>query len=194
MTDVKAVLPTLEKIALASPPERDPVDAHIAAFCAARLKSLPKRVFDALANPDNTTDHRSGMLTLLATLQARTSEEKFPAITRWLTRLVMPVVETFHNRPYRAKLAAKMEEFSAVGDLTALFSLVDNQAARRSDNLGFAQAKALFEQAANEIQLLEKGELTSQAHVLKGSRQASMLVSTLLSGITLLILTLVFLT
>ena len=144
----------------------------------------------ALADPENVAGHRVGMLRLLATVQHLSGQPKLPALAHWFQRLMSPVMESFRNRPFRKQLGVHFEAASKRGDLAQLLGLVDNEKAREHDDRGFAQASALFAQNARQIKWLEGGGLTSDAYVRRGSGQASTLMSAILSGMTLVFLTL----
>lgn len=189
--EIDQLLPALDKLASEGPPDFSPVDPHIAAFCAVLLKNQAEQPLGELDSTDPAT-HRIGVLRLLSLVQRAANRQPAPATARWLARLMSPVIETFHNRPYRAKLAAKLEEVSKEGDLSRLLSLVDNQKARDQDREGFQRAKAMFEHAGKEIRWLEQGGLTSKDQVMKGSRYAAALTTSVVSGLTLLVLTFAF--
>jgi len=192
--EVTQLLPALEKIASTRPQESDIIDAHITAFCAARIKKLPERVLNSLADPSNRAQQRVGMLRLLATVQRLLNQGPLPKTGIWLARTLSPAIESFHSRPYRHDLAIKIEEVAESGDLASLLALVDNHEARMRDAAGFENAKLEFQRATREINWLRRGGLTSAQTVRKGARQAALLISTVLSGLTLLLLTLSFAT
>ncbi len=194
VVDVAQLLPALEKIARGGPPEFEPVDRHIAAFCAAQVKQLPDRTLVELDRGAEHSTRRIGMLRMLATVQQATERQALPNTARWLARLMSPVIENFHNRPYRQQLGTKIQEVAAEGDIVGLLTLVDNETARERDIQGFEAAKALFEKSGREIRWLEEGGLTDKLQVMKGSRQAATLLSSVLSGLTLLVLTIMFVT
>lgn len=188
--NAEQLLIALEQIASAGPPERDPVDAHVVAFCAARVKRLPDRALMALADLDDPVRLRIGMLRLLATVQHFSGQPKLPALARWFHRLMSSVIESFRNRPFRRELAVQFEAASKRGDLAQLLGLIDNEEARRRDEKGFAQATVLFAQNARQAKWLEAGGLTNEEQVRRGSGQAATLMSAILSGLTLVFLTL----
>ncbi len=194
VADVAHLLPALEKIAREGPPEFEPVDRHIAAFCAAQVKQLPDRTLVELDRGADLATRRLGMLRMLATVQQATERQALPHTARWLARLMSPVIEKFHNRPYRQQLGTKIQEVAAEGDIVGLLTLADNETARERDIQGFEAAKALFEKSGREIRWLEGGGLTDKVQVMKGSRQAATLLSSVLSGLTLLVLTIMFVT
>jgi len=192
VADIDRLLPALERIAAAGPPEAEPVDRHIAAFCAARLKRIPERALTALGGAQESSEHRIGMLRLLATVQHLTASPPLPALARWFVRLLSPVVESFHSRPYRQDLALQIQNAAEKGDLTLLLTLVDNIADKQTDEQDYAQARTLYAKGAREIRWLEAGGLTNARQVARGSGQATVLLSAVLAGTTLVILTLLY--
>ncbi len=192
VSDVAQLLPALERIAREGPPDFEPVDRHIAAFCAAQVKQLPDRTLVELDQGAELATRRIGILRMLATVQQATDRQALPNMARWLVRLLSPVIEKFHNRPYRQQLGTKIQEVAAEGDVVGLLNLVDNETARERDIQGFEAAKALFEKSGREIRWLEEGGLTDKNQVMRGSRQAATLLSSVLSGLTLLVLTIMF--
>lgn len=192
VSGIDRLLPTLERIAGAEPPEAEPVDRHIAAFCLARLKDIPERAATALGGRQESSQHRIGMLRLLATVQHMTEAPPLPALTRWFVRLLSPVIEGFHNRPYRQELALEIQNVAQKGDLTQLLALIDNAEEKEADEKGYAEARTLYAKAEREIKWLEAGGLTHPKQVVRGSGQAAVLLSAILSGMTLVILTLLY--
>ncbi len=192
VSDIDRLLPTLERIAAAGPQEAEPVDRHIAAFCLARLKNVPERVASALGGRQGSSSHRIGMLRLLATVQHLTEAPPLPALARWLVRLLSPVIESFHNRPYRQDLALEIQNAAQKGDLTQLLALIDNTTEKQADEQGYAEARTLYAKAEREIKWLEAGGLTNAKQIARGSGQAAVLLSAILSGMTLVILTLLY--
>lgn len=187
---VPQLIVALERIAAEGPPDSDPVDAHVTAFCAARLKQLPLDAYKDLGSHEDDLAHRIAMLRLLAAVQHLMGGAPLPGIARWMVRLVGAVVESFHNKPYKQLLAEEMSEMSEEGRLADLLALADNDSAKDRDSLGFRQATRLFAEADQEIQWLKDGGLTSEQHIRRGSNQAATLISAVLSGVAVLSLTL----
>ena len=192
--DARQLMNGLERIASQGVPEFDPVDSHVAAFCAARLGRLPDGALASLADAEDRANFRVGMLRVLATVQHLSKAGSLPSVGRWMARLMSPVIESFHNRAYRQRLGQRMEELARQGDLVGMHGLVDGENSREQDELGFKQAKALFAKLEREIKWLEAGGLTGDATIVQGSRQAAMLLSAILSGITLILMTLLLVT
>jgi hypothetical protein len=185
---IKELLPALERIAGRGMPSVEPVDRHIAAFCAARARHLPERLLNNLAAESATVRHLA-MLQLLAAVQQRAGPARLPALTRWYASLLAPAVDGYRNRPYRKRLADEIARLVEQGELGLLSVLFDNPAAVRADEQGFAAARAQYRQAANRISWLEQGGLSGPDNVLRVSRQAASMASAVLSGLLLVVLT-----
>jgi hypothetical protein len=192
VTSVPLLLEELERLAGQGPPDEPPVDLHIGAFCAARLRHTPKQLLAGLFRPEDERAQRMAMLTLLGTAQRESGSRPFPALAGWLVRSLGPVVETYRNRVLRSQIAKEVERQAAKGDLAELAALIDSETTRGQDAAGFQKAKARFDHAVREIAWLEAGGLTNRAHVTRGSQQVAMLVSASLSGLGLVTLSLIY--
>ncbi|MFQ5775917.1 MAG: hypothetical protein ACE5GS_15455 [Kiloniellaceae bacterium] len=195
VAELDDLLPALDRAARRGAAAGEPVDAHIAAFCGARKKALPDRIFSDLNNRGNMAAHRLGLLRLLAEVQKTTgSGRRYPALGEWVAGLMTPVVESYHNRAYRTRLAAQLEKAAGKGDLLELLFLVDSLDARTQDANGFSQARAEYADLVQGIAWLEAGGLTTRTNVLAKSRPAATFVSAVISGLTIVFLTLIYVT
>lgn len=188
---IDRLIPALESLAADGPPDYVPVDAHIAAYCAAHIKDLSKQVLVDLSEPPESPRHRLAVLSLLAKAQGAGRSDSAPALCRWMFRCLSPVITAFHNRPYRQKLAEQLQALAERGQLGPMLALADNPTPRERDHKGFERARENHARAAREIAWLGDGGLTRPETIRKGSEQASLLLSSLLSGMALLALTLV---
>lgn len=168
----------------------DPVDAHIASFCAAKMKLVPEPVLRGLAVEDDIQTKHLAMLGLLAEVQDLSGPQQLPALAAWFVDLLRPSIKSIHSVPYRSALEQELDRTTQNGNLHDLLGLIHNKMARHRDSLGFAQAKAIYGQAEAEIAWLEEGGLTNESNVTKGSEQTSVLVSAVLSGFALVLVTL----
>ncbi len=189
--DIKELLPALERVAGRGLPTREPVDGHIASFCAVHAKYISDRYLDRLASDAPLARHPA-MLQILAEVQRRTGPARLPALARWFASLLGPSVESYHHRPYRKQLSEELERLVERGVLSEMSSLFDSGSARLGDEQGFAAARAQYKQVASYVSWLEQDGLTSQANVMRASRQAASVVSALLSGFMLVALTLLY--
>ncbi len=191
--ELEDLLPALERVAAHSEPAQELVDRHIAAFCAARIETIPERILRELGNPDDLAVFRLGVLRLLAEVQ-RGSEanRRFPALCQLLARSVLPIVESYHNRAYRQRLSQEIERARSKGDILELLFLVDSLEARNQDTEGFARAQKEYDGHARAIAWLEAGGLTSNRTIQAKSRQAATLISATISGLAIVALSLIY--
>ncbi len=191
--EVNDLLPALECVAGRGGADQEIVDPHIAAFCAARIRSLPDRVLRDLRKQDDLPTFRLGVVNLLAEVQRHSgSKQKCPALCQWLARAVQPIVDTYHNRSYRRQLSEEIERATGRGDLLELLFLIDSFEARSQDTEGFERAKKEHAGHARAIAWLLSGGLTSSANVQFKSQQASALISATISAFTIVAMSLIY--
>lgn len=186
------LLDSLEGIAREGRTDREPIDRHIVAFCCARIKGLPDRIMKNLNARDDVASFRLGVLHLLAEVQRGDSSRRYPALSNWLAQLLQPVVQSYHNRQYRERLAQELEGISGKGDLLELLFLVDSMEARSQDNKGFAQAQKEYAGLARATTWLKNGGLTSEAHVRAVAQQGATVISAVLSGAAVVFMTVLY--
>ncbi len=170
--------------------QTSPIDAHVAAFCAAQLRPAPDQALIELADPPGSPLYRLGVLRLLADVQRNCRRGAAPALAAWLVDYLKPTIERYHNRRYRSQLLAAMTEAAGRGQLRDLLVLLDNPAARGQDAIGFRNARARYFQLAQEIAWLKGGGLTEPANVHRASGQGAVVASAMLSGLGLLLFSL----
>ena len=73
-----------------------------------------------------------------------------------------------------------------------LAALSDDPNAREQDKIGFEQAKTQFLQTVQETRWLDSGGLTNRPHIMHGCRQVATVVSSILSGTALVLLSLAY--
>ena len=192
--DPEDLLPALELVAQQGPPDGEPIDAHIAGMCAAQYKAQFDPIMRNLNARDNLPAFRLGILQFLGEVHRRTDPEaRYPALSLWLSGLLKPVVNTYHNRAKRAALAAEVERVGANGNLDELLSLVDDPEAQSADAQGFHAATVEFADLTRGLAWLEAGGLTSDSHVRNKSQQAATFVSATLSGLIIVAVALIYL-
>jgi hypothetical protein len=195
VSDLEDLLPALEAVAQRGGMTGEPVDPHITAFCAARNKSVSERALKEMNSRGDLPSFRLGVLRLLAEVQRKIgSGQRYPALGRWLADLIKPIVETYHNRAYRAKLVEEIENASGKGDLLELLFLADSMEARDQDTGGFQEARKEHAALVRGIKWLEDGGLTSEAHVRAKGQSTATIVSAVVSGLMVVGLTLIYVT
>ena len=119
---------------------RAPIDAHIAAFVAARA--------DQHASEPSAGDARNpaaaaiANLRLLAALQTRLAAGPLPGLAAWLLEQAEPSLAAWHNRARRQAMASRLAELARHGALAPMVAVLDDPAARALDEAGARQATA----------------------------------------------------
>ncbi|HZS84547.1 MAG TPA: hypothetical protein VFA50_16860 [Stellaceae bacterium] len=144
------VLPALEKRAANEFGGRHPLDRHLAAFIAAKLKTIANDWMDDLSS-DKPKEKLLGTLRLLVRLQALGGTAAVPALARWLARQAAPFIDEFHHRPTRKRLAAQLERATQSGRLHDMLFAIDDPEEKRRDEAGFAEARRAHAAVAAEL-------------------------------------------
>lgn len=192
VTGPSDLLEALDRLAQQGKTDREPVDRHIVAFCFARIKGLPERIMKNLNAHDDVASFRLGVLHLLAEVQRGDSSRRYPALSRWVAGLVQPIIQSYHNRPYRERLARELEKIGDKGDLLELLFVVDSMDARAQDDNGFAQARKEYAGLARSTAWLKNGGLTAEAHVRAVAQQGATVISAVLSGAAVVFMTILY--
>lgn len=153
---VDELLPALDRAAGRAGSDARPVDRHIAAFIAARLKQDVDRHLQTLGDLDQGKQIE-GMLSLLALLQWRLGPEALYGLSNWIGGLLGPAIEAYHSRSARREIEREVPRLIRQGSLPRLYDLIDNGERRRSDKSGYESAIRRFAAAETEIHDIEDG-------------------------------------
>lgn len=154
---LKAVTQGVERYASTVPENettREPMDRHIAAFVLARYRRMNDRLFPLLDPKSNKGQRAVAILSILAELQAKTHNEPMPHTSEWLSRLLLPSLEQYHNKALREKLQKDLVRIARKGDLSALLALIDDSNTLRQDQETFDKARkewAYWERMARDL-------------------------------------------
>jgi hypothetical protein len=135
------LMPVLEAASARSEHKRPPIDAHIAAFVAARADSTllaDMGHLDGFASPDE----RISVLRLFARLQARLHATPFPNLAAWLLESGLIEMDQWRNLQTRKMLGVRLGEAAAAGQIPAMLQLVQDEGARAADRTGAERAAA----------------------------------------------------
>jgi hypothetical protein len=169
------------------------MDRHIAAFAATRMRSLPDQTLNMLADVNDLPNYRLGILYVLAEAhRSADTQQRYPHVSKWMGKLLEPVVEQFHNRAYKVQLHEEIERASSKGDLMQLQFLVDNMDARAQDIRGYEKARAEHANLVQGITWLEGGGLTAPSRVMEKGQQAATVISAMISGVLIIALTVIY--
>lgn len=140
IVDPREFLDALERAAKAGKLSDAVIDRHAAAFIAARFRGAGTDWHDELGSHDPQR-RTLGTLQVLARLQEASGSVAMPALGERLARLLPPLVDRYHNRPFRARLKEKLAKAAPKGNFAELLLLLDNPAEQRMDALNFSTAQ-----------------------------------------------------
>lgn len=145
-----ADLPAALEAVIAANPKAAPLDAHLAAFIAARGDS---RVENDANNLSATAENPFGLpeLRLLAQLQVRYHPRPLPALAAWVAGAAAPMVALWYNRPRRQALADRVRSLAQAGMLLPILALLEDPAGRNSDANGAKLAAAELNRIEAEL-------------------------------------------
>ncbi len=191
--EIQDLLPALEQATERGAIDNELVDRHIAAFCAARIRSLSQRILRSLDNHDDVASFRLGVLHLLAEAQrAGDTKRKYPALCRHIASSVQPIIQSYHNRGYRARLGQEIETASGQGSILEILFLLDSLDARNQDSSGFETAEREYAGHARASAWLQSGGLTAARNIQFRSQQAATLISATVSALMIVTLSLIY--
>lgn len=191
--ELEDLLPALERAARRGALGDKLIDRHIAAFCAARSKYLVETVDKCLGPTTDPIREHIGTLTLYAEVQRLTAKsQKFPALTAWLAAKMTPVIDSYHNREVAERLRKQVDRVGGQGDPIALLEILDDPDELEADKMGFAKAKREYGALENSVTWLTEGGMASPEYLVPRSNQAATFVSAVLSGLTVVTMTILY--
>jgi hypothetical protein len=135
------LLPALNEAAAAADRGKPPIDAHIAAFIAARADSTVTGELLTLKSFAGPAE-RLAVLRLFARLESRLQPGPLPGLAGWLLQSGFATLEDWRSHSRRAELEETVKAAAAAGHIGTMLQLVDDPGARRDDETGAGQAAA----------------------------------------------------
>lgn len=163
--------------------KNDPIDRHIAAFIAARLKHPLDNHLQAMANTVSVGTKRMGIIRLLSEVQQYTGEQTPRHVAKWLVNLAQPIIETYHSRPFQEKLTKEVNRLCDKGSLMDIAYSLENATRREKDNEGFRAAMREYGDAENEINQIEAEEMTKPEAIEKKGQEIAAYSSGILASV-----------
>lgn len=183
VTDIRELLPALDRVSARIDSKTKPLDRHIAAYIAVKWERDTKAQFRAL-NETTPDRHVLGMFSLFAILQWRLGPPALHGLAGWLGAHLAPVITSFHGRARRKELDTEIPRLIKKGSLPELYNLLDNQEERQKDTEGFGWAKAEYSAAQQQIQALEAGRIGRDERAEMMGQQAAAVLSIVISILT----------
>ncbi len=148
--DGAAVIPALERAAVAGRLSDPLIDRHLAAFIAARCAKAGADWLEQLAS-QKPEARALATLGILAYLEALGGHKAGPSLATRIERELPPAIERLHSRTRRMTVRATLARLAADGDLGAMLAAVADPAELQRDAAEYRAARA--EQAAVRAEL-----------------------------------------
>ena len=173
---VEDILPSLDEAEKRVNPKTNPVDRHIAAFVAVKVKQSIDKFLHDIADPDDALKIL-GSLKLLAFLQNLYGPETLLGLSKWIGGQMGPVIKLYQSRSTRKILETEEPRIVRNGKLDELLTLLDAPDAREKDEEGYEQAIEKFRTAQEKTEQIEHdiGPNSDKAH--EASRQVAAVTS-----------------
>ena len=186
VTRVAELLPALNRIAAPGDHEREPIDRHIAAFIAARMKHSADRELDWLRPGVDVAQRRLAILRLLATVEETAGGGDFSALRAWLAAQTQPIIDSYQHRPFQKGLRRKVAEIAESGWIADFVRLLDSAELRKRDSDGFARARIQYAAAQREMARIEGDEEATRDRVTNLAHRAAAAASGVTAAFVLL--------
>lgn len=141
-----------------------PIDTEIAALLAARSDTPLSGELARMADAATPAAAALVALRLLVFLQERQRIPALPNLAAWLAEPLAPLVETWHNRPLRKRLAEALAEQVRRGALPRILDLLDDRVALERDSTEAEDAARLLARIDAEL-----GQLAAAADARAGA-------------------------
>lgn len=130
-----------------------PIDAHVAAFIAARQDSRIESDLTRLG--DGGAAGPLAQLSVLANLQARFHPHPLPGLAGWIAEQAGPMLEIWRNKARREDARAQIQAIADAGHLTDMLRLLNDPDARKRDAEGAARAQAAVARIDSQLRDLD---------------------------------------
>jgi hypothetical protein len=172
------LLPALNDAAAGADRAKPPIDAHVAAFIAARADASVTGELMALKSFAGPAE-RLTVLRLFGRLEQRLQPGPLPGLAGWLLQSGFATLEDWRSHKRRAELEATVKQAAAAGQIGTMLKLVDDPEARRADEAG-------AEAAAQRLRVLQAALDDLESSEPRRARTAQTLGQELATGAGLL--------
>lgn len=185
---VNALLSALDAEAASPNRASEPIDRHIMAFIAARLRRLDEKLLATLNSSVEPGRRATAVLAILAEAQSHHGPTRLPGLAQWIQPLIEPAIDRFRKRSLREKVREAVARAIPNGRLTELLSLIDDVRAVRQDQDGFNHAMTAYHAMSMEVSRLRK-EIDDQVSLAQSvGRQLAAVASGIVSAILLFVI------
>lgn len=184
-SDILQMLPAMELAAQRPDRQEAPLDRHIAAFITARARRTNEELLRALGAPD-MAQRNIAILRMYAAIQEQMETPLMvPHLATWIAGLLQPVVDGYHQRRRRGRIAEKVSKAAKEGQLGHLLQALDDLPEQQADMNGFNRAAAEYREIDMTIRMMTADE----DHRTEDSRLLGEQIATVVAGVLLSIST-----
>lgn len=158
------------------------LDRHVVAF----LSVKERQVVDPYLIELNSSEYYQRVLAnlkCLASIQKRAKMEAFPGIARWISDILGPVYERYHDRQLREKLQERIEKVVDSGDLMKLAAILDSPDVIQKDLVAFKKAMNTYSELQEDLEMLEKRLEKPETFGQKTGQEVAAIFAAIISGI-----------
>jgi hypothetical protein len=148
LSDVMTILDT---IATGAMKKSSLIDAHLAAYIAAKLDIQKDiKIYELAAHPDLMSDTRLVMLKLLMQAQHKqtgktaSSPPPYKGLAIWMAATILPIAEKIHQKSTREALIRQIKKAASTGYLDRIAQVMFSDRLFAEDRAEFERAKALY--------------------------------------------------
>ena len=173
------LLPTLDKIVGITDTQKSPVDRHIAAFIATKIKDDLEQHLSEIGDFDKSIQ-TLGMLKLLVHIQNNSSSVPLLGLAKWVGGLMKPSIRVYKSRKLRKDIESGIPQIIRNGNLGELLKLIDDPSHKEEDKIGYQTAMNEYKEAEEAILKTEKNSNPESEIAVKTSKQAASVISILI--------------
>lgn len=160
-------------------------DRHTIAFLSVKdRKDIDPYLIEL--NAEEMYKRVMGNIKTLATIQQRAHMQKFPGICRWISEILEPVYERYHDRELRKSMKAKIASLVDKGDIAKIAVILDSAQTTQKDAELYHQARVDYYKLRVEDATLESKLADPVQFNLGIGREVAAITACILAGLTIL--------
>lgn len=179
--------------AISARPDRPELflDRHIIAFLSVKdRKDVDPYLLDL--NAEGLHKRISGNIKTLATIQQRSQMGDFPGICRWISEILDPVYEHYHDRELRKSLRAKVQKLVERGKISKIVAQIESGQTITSDWDMYGKARVEYHRLRVENEALSDRLANPDKFRAGIGREIAAVASCILSGVVIIFFAFMF--
>ncbi len=181
VTNAVDALKTLDALAGKLGAETSLVDAHIAAFIAAKTEMTKAiRLHDLESVPTLAANPELMMIRLLAKAQQKTPKLQLVGLCTWAAMRIEKMIDTIHNRIIRKRLKLTLRKLAQTGQIMDVMTAIINTDVSFRDLDGFSKAIALHQMNYDRMARLNNPDIIAYKARRAGGKMAMVISYTAL--------------